>query len=92
MSGASEAVRADTYAAKYAAKIHAVLDGEYDPFSLVWIEMGPEEQGFWLQFSRLSRNYAGWNWLSIPGDKRSILKNNLYRGALRLQVLAKALQ
>lgn len=74
------------------AKARAVIGGEFDIFGVVWKEMDAEEQGFWLQFSRLSRNYAGWNWGSIPGEKRAILKNNLYRGAKRLQVLAVALQ
>lgn len=79
------------YAEKYAAKVHGILGGEFDPFALVWEEMGAEEQGFWLQFSRLSRNYAGWRFSAIPGEKRCILKNNLYRGAVRLQAIVKAM-
>lgn len=53
--------------------------------------MDERERAFWLQYSRLPVAYAKTDFPDIPGDSRCILKNNLYRGAARLQLIAGAL-
>lgn len=70
----------------------AIVGGEADAFGQVWAEMPEAKRRFWLHYSRLLERYSTYKWTAIPGDVRAILKNNLYRGAVELQSLLKALQ
>jgi hypothetical protein len=73
------------------AHCRAIVGGEHDPFSAVWRDMPERERAFWLQFSNLSTLYKAAEWGAIPGAAKCTLRNTLYRGAKRLQVVAAAL-
>jgi hypothetical protein len=81
--------------AAISAKGRAVLDEFWqrikgEPSGLVdeWKAMTEAERLFWLRASRLSPTWAKHpDWLAIPGDIRTTLKNNLYRAAKRAQTI-----
>lgn len=82
----------DTAAQRGIAKARAIIGGEFDQFGVVWADMPEQKRRFWLHYSRLLERYSTFDWRAIPGDVRAVLKNNLYRGAVEMQSLLKALQ
>ena len=69
------------------AACRKIIGGESDPFHSVWRDLPKEERAFWLSCSRRSVLYSERIWQDIPGEVRSVIKNNLYRAAKRAEFL-----
>ncbi len=72
------------------AECRAIVGGEHDPVAGEWRDMQEAERVFWLRLSRLPTGHRVHQWHELPGDARTILKNNLYRAARRAELILHA--